>query len=93
MYRKKNYPYAQVTPLALLLWNHFFSDIRIILYLIYDKYELKEPRILYEENLKQTNVDSEQAASLQPSESEALKESAISRWLGKLARWDGGGDG
>ena len=35
MYRKKNYPYAQVTPLALLLWNHFFSDIRIILYLIY----------------------------------------------------------
>ena len=57
MYRKKNYPYAQVTPLALLLWNHFFSDIRIILYLIYDKYELKERRILYEENLKQTNVE------------------------------------
>ena len=57
MYRKKKYPYAQVTPLAILLWNYFFQDIRIILYLIYDKYELKETRKLYEETLKQTNVE------------------------------------
>lgn len=57
MYRKKNYPYAQVTPLAILLWNYFFPDIQIILYLIYDQYELKERRILYEEHLNQTNVE------------------------------------
>ena len=57
MYRKKNYPYAQVTPLAILLWYHFFPDIRILLYLVYDKYELKERRKLYEEQLKQTNVE------------------------------------
>ena len=57
MYRKTNYPYAQVTPLAILLWNYFFPEIRIILYLIYDQYELKETRKLYEETLKQTNVE------------------------------------
>ena len=57
MYRKKNYPYAQVTPLAILLWYHFFPDIRILLYLVYDKYELLERRKLYEEQLRQTNVE------------------------------------
>ena len=57
MYKKQNYPYAQVTPLAILLWYHFFPDIRIILYLVYDQFESNDRRYLYEEQLNQTNVE------------------------------------
>ena len=57
MYGKEKYPYTQVTPLAIILWYHFFPDIRIILYLIYDKNEIEDRRKLYEEQLKQTNVE------------------------------------
>jgi len=57
MYNKKNYPYAQVTPLAIILWNHFFPDIPVLLYLIYDNFESKDRRKLYEEHLRQTNVE------------------------------------
>merc|ERR550539_510273 len=57
MYGKEKYPYAEVTPLALILWYHFFPDIRVILYLIYDAGEIEDRRKLYEEQLKQTNVE------------------------------------
>ena len=57
MYNKKDYPYAQVTPLAIILWNHFFPDIPVLLYLIYDNFESKDRRKMYEEHLKQTNVE------------------------------------
>ena len=57
MYKKKNYPYVQVTPLAIILWYHFFPDIQIVLYLVYDEYESKDRQTLYEEQLKQTNVE------------------------------------
>ena len=57
LYGKKNYPYAQVTPLAIILWYHFFPDIRVILYLVYDEKEIEDRRILYEQQLKQTNVE------------------------------------
>jgi len=57
MYGKKYYPYALVTPLAILLWYHFFPEIRLLIYLIYDKHELEDRRRLYEEQLKQTNVE------------------------------------
>ena len=57
MYGKEKYPYAEVTPLALILWYHFFPDIRVILYLIYDADEIEDRRKLYEEQLKQTNVE------------------------------------
>ena len=57
MYGKKDYPYTSVTPLSIILWYHFFPDIRIILYLISTKYEIEDRKILYEETLKQTNVE------------------------------------
>ena len=57
MYGKQYYPYSLVTPLAIILWYHFFPDIHVILYLIYDKYEIDDRRKLYEEQLKQTNVE------------------------------------
>ena len=57
MYDKRYYPYTQVTPLAIILWYHFFPQIRVILYLIYNKYEIDDRRKLYEESLKQTNVE------------------------------------
>ena len=57
MYNKKDYPYAQVTPLAIILWNHFFPEIPVLLYLIYDRFESKDRRKLYEEHLRQTNVE------------------------------------
>ena len=57
MYNKKDYPYAQVTPLAIILWNHFFPDVPVLLYLIYDNFESKDRRKMYEEHLKQTNVE------------------------------------
>ena len=57
MYGKEKYPYAEVTPLAVILWYHFFLDIRVILYLIYDAGEIEDRRKLYEEQLKQTNVE------------------------------------
>ena len=57
MYGKKDYPYALVTPLAILLWYHFFPDIRVIIYLIYEKTEFEYRRKLYEETLRQTNVE------------------------------------
>ena len=34
MYGKRDYPYAQVTPLAIILWYHFFPQINIIIYLL-----------------------------------------------------------
>ena len=57
LYGKSKYPYTLVTPLAIILWYHFFPDIRVILYLIYDKKELEDRKILYERQLKQTNVE------------------------------------
>ena len=57
MYGKRYYPYDLVTPLAILLWYHFFPDINVILYLIYDKNEIDDRRKLYEEQLRQTNVE------------------------------------
>ena len=57
MYGKKFYPYALVTPLAILLWYYFFPDIKVIIYLIYDKNEFEDRRKLYEEQLRQTNVE------------------------------------
>ena len=57
MYGKRDYPYAQVTPLAIILWYHFFPDINIILYLVYDKRENEDRRKLYEEQLRQTKVE------------------------------------
>ena len=57
LYGKSKYPYQLVTPLAIILWYYFFPDIRIILYLVYDKYEFEARKILYEQSLKQTNVE------------------------------------
>ena len=57
LYGKSKYPYQLVTPLAIILWYHFFPDIRVILYLVYDKFEFEDRKILYEESLKQTNVE------------------------------------
>ena len=57
MYGKRYYPYALVTPLAITLWYYFFPTIRVIIYLIYDQHELEDRRKLYEEQLKQTNVE------------------------------------
>jgi hypothetical protein len=57
MYGKKYYPYALVTPLAILLWYHFFPDIKVIIYLIYDEHDMEDRRKLYEEQLRQTNVE------------------------------------
>jgi len=57
---KRLYPYAEITPLAILLWRYFFpnvDDVGVILYLIYT-----EPRILphmeaYEKSLRTTGVN------------------------------------
>ena len=57
LYGKSKYPYTLVTPLAIILWYHFFPDIRVILYLVYDKYESEDRKTLYEEQLKQMNVE------------------------------------
>ena len=46
-----------MTPLAIILWYHFFPDIRVILYLVYDKYESEDRKTLYAEQFKQTNVE------------------------------------
>ena len=51
LHGKKNYPYTEVTPLAILLWRHFVPDVRIILYLVYDVYEPEDRRKIYETNL------------------------------------------
>ena len=57
MYGKRDYPYAEVTPLAIILWYHFFPDINVIIYLVYDENEIEDRRKLYEEQLKQTRVE------------------------------------
>ena len=49
MYGKRNYPYTLVTPLAIILWYHFVPNIKVIIYLIYDKNKMEDPRRLYEE--------------------------------------------
>ena len=57
LYGKRNYPYAQVTPLAIILWYHFFPNINVIIYLVYDKNEIEDRKRLYEEQLKQTKAE------------------------------------
>ena len=57
MYGKRKYPYAQVTPLAIILWYHFFPTINVIIYLVYDKNENDDRRKLYEDQLRQTKVE------------------------------------
>ena len=54
-----NYPYAEVTPMAIKLWKHFRPDIKIYIKLIYTKTpEVLAPlRKLYEENLKEAGAD------------------------------------
>ena len=59
---KSKYPYALSAPLAILLWYHFVPGIRIIIYLVYhnsekDDEHAKAQRKLYEDQLRQTNVE------------------------------------
>ena len=51
MYGKANYPYTEVTPLAIILWYHFVPNIQAILYLIYEENESEDWKNLYETNL------------------------------------------
>ena len=39
---KKNYPYRQVLPLALLLWRHYLPQVNTIVRLVYTEPELSE---------------------------------------------------
>ena len=34
---KNEYPYAEVTPMAIRLWKHFRPDVKIYIKLIYSK--------------------------------------------------------
>ena len=59
---KSKYPYALSAPLAILLWYHFVPGIRVIMYLVYhnsekDDEHAKAQRKLYEDQLRQTNVE------------------------------------
>jgi hypothetical protein len=58
-YGKKNYPYAEVTPLGILLWNYFFpntDDVGIILFLIYTEQNITAHMETYEKMLIPTGV-------------------------------------
>ena len=34
---KKNYPYAEVTPMAIKLWKHFRPDVKVYIKIIYER--------------------------------------------------------
>ena len=56
---KKHYPYAEVTPMAILLWHHFFpntDDVDVILYLIYTEPKITAHMRKYETALNATGV-------------------------------------
>ena len=53
LYGKRKYPYVAVTPLALLLWNHFLPKVKLVLYLIYTKRDNDERRKRYQDTLRQ----------------------------------------
>ena len=55
-YGKKAYPYAEVTPLSILLWRYFYpeeSKVGVILYLIH-KEENKTAEMIAHEQMVQT---------------------------------------
>jgi len=58
-YGKAHYPYSEVTPLALMLWNYFYPDtskVSVLLFLVH-KYEKKTPHMeTYEKVLAQTGT-------------------------------------
>ena len=57
---KKHYPYAEITPLAILLWTYFFPDpekVGVILYLIHTEPEITPHLQAYERSLKPTGVN------------------------------------
>ena len=43
LYNKKNYPYAEVTPMAIKLWKYFRPEVKIYIKLIHTKGEEYAP--------------------------------------------------
>lgn len=57
---KKNYPYAEVTPMAIKLWKHYLPDVKVYLKLIYtrkDMTSMKKIQEMYAANLENWGVD------------------------------------
>ena len=58
-YGKRNYPYAEVTPLGILLWKYFFpnpEDVEVLLFLIYTEPNITAHMETYEKTLIPTGV-------------------------------------
>ena len=58
-YGKEHYPYAEVTPLALLLWSYFFpkpDEVATIIFLVYTEPNKTEHMTVYEKTLIPTGV-------------------------------------
>lgn len=56
-YGKKYYPYSEVTPLALMIWNYFFPDpeeVSVLLFLVYKTSEKTPHMEAYEKTIVQT---------------------------------------
>ena len=53
LYNKKNYPYAEVTPMAIKLWKYFRPEVKIYIKLIHTKGDSYAPlRKKYDEVLQ-----------------------------------------
>ena len=58
-YGKKNYPYKQVLPLALLLWRYHLLQVKTIVRLVHNEPELTEEMRGYGAMLERTGAEVE----------------------------------